>query len=415
MSKKTPPNDRLPLEDTGIAKSENGPVNKRWIVRIFLMVPLLFAVLFTGAVMGMYFQGAGLRAFFEVTGLEPGGGSSQKIAVPLTKVVSESDITALENGAIVALGKLVPEGGVSTIALPYGAGDARIAELHAPIGQWVRKGNVLATLDNRASLETSVQAAEAEVAVSEASLLQVQRSIEASRVENEAQLQRSITTAELAKADLERTRSLFERKVVTQAELDKAKAAADTADQDVVHKRATLKRYNDNDVMAQADVALAKRKLQSAQIALKTAQVNLEKSVVRAPYDGVILDVLVQPGERPSATTGIIEFGNTQRMTAELEIYQNQVGRLQIGDSVLLKAEALSQPLNGILTEVGVLVGRQSVISDDPAANTDARVVTAIVQLDENSSEIAASFTNLEVLGYLKRAGAQKAVAEAKP
>ncbi len=385
------------------------------LIRIALIIPLFFSVMFTGAVMGMYFQGAGLRAFFELTGLEPGGGSSEKIAVPLTKVVTESDITALENGAIVALGKLVPEGGVSTIALPFGAGDARISELHASIGQWASKGSVLATLDNRASLETSVQAAEAEVAVSEASLAQVQRSIEASRVENEAQLQRSITNADLARADLKRTRSLFERKVVTQAELDRAKATADTAEQDVVHKRATLKRYNNIDDMAQADVALAKRKLQSAQIALVTAQVNLEKSVVRAPFDGVILDVLVQPGERPSATTGIIEFGNTQRMTAELEVYQNQVGRLQIGDNVLLKAEALSKPLNGVLSEVGVLVGRQNVMSDDPAANTDARVVKAIVQLDENSSEIAASFTNLEVLGYLKRAGSQKAVAEAKP
>ncbi|KZL26712.1 Multidrug resistance protein MdtN [Pseudovibrio sp. Ad37] len=262
---------------------------------------------------------------------------------------------------------------------------------------------MLASLDNRPSLEASVEAAKAEIAVSEASLRQVQLSITASQVENEADLNRSKTNADLAQAELERTKSLFARKVVTQAQLDRAEAEAESALLDVARKVATLQRYSGSADIFQADVELAKRKLHSAAIALRTAEVNLEKSVVRAPFDGAVLDLLVQPGERPSSA-GLIEFGNTREMTAEMEIYQNQIGRLNIGDAVILWAEALTQELRGTLTEIGLIVGRQNIISVDPAANTDARVVTVVVTLDETSSELAANLTNLEILGYFQPA-----------
>ncbi|SDR47635.1 HlyD family efflux transporter periplasmic adaptor subunit [Pseudovibrio sp. Tun.PSC04-5.I4] len=393
------PNTNLPLEDTGIA-STSGTVKKGLpFKRIILFIPLFFAIMFTGGVMGMYFQPAGLRIFYQMTGLVPGGGSDQKIAVPLNTTVTESDIKALKAGAVVALGKLVPRNGVSTIALPFGASDARIAELPVSVGDWVKKGTILATLDNRPSLEASVEATKAEIAVSEASLRQVQLSIQASRVENEAELNRSKTNAVLAQAELSRTQSLFTRKVTTQAQLDRVKAEAQSAVLDVARKQATLNRYSNVTGVSQADVELAMRKLHSAKVALRTAEVNLEKSVVRAPFDGTVLDVLVQPGERPSSS-GTIEFGNTREMTAELEIYQNQIGRLELGEMVTLRAGALTHELRGKLTEIGLLVGRQNIISVDPAANTDARVVTVVVTLDETSSELAAKFTNLEILGY---------------
>ncbi|KZL13134.1 HlyD family efflux transporter periplasmic adaptor subunit [Pseudovibrio sp. Ad26] len=403
MTHHNAPNKDLPLEDTGISSISGNARKGLPFKRIILFVPVFIAIMFTGGVMGMYFQPAGLRLFYEMTGLEPGGGSNQKIAVPINTTVTEDDIKALEAGAVVALGKLIPRDGVSTIALPYGAGDARIAELPVSVGDWVETGTVLASLDNRPSLEASVEAAKAEIAVSEASLRQVQLSITASQVENEADLNRSKTNADLAQAELERTKSLFARKVVTQAQLDRAEAEAESALLDVARKVATLQRYSGSADISQADVELAKRKLHSAAIALRTAEVNLEKSVVRAPFDGTVLDLLVQPGERPSSA-GLIEFGNTREMTAEMEIYQNQIGRLNIGDAVILRAEALTQELRGTLTEIGLIVGRQNIISVDPAANTDARVVTVVVTLDETSSELAANLTNLEILGYFQPA-----------
>jgi hypothetical protein len=50
---------------------------------------------------------------------------------------------------------------------------------------------------------------------------------------------------------------------------------------------------------------------------------------------------------------------------------------------------------------VGLLVGRQNLVSDDTAANTDARVVELIVRLDPESSTRAAGLSNLEAVARI--------------
>jgi HlyD family secretion protein len=54
--------------------------------------------------------------------------------------------------------------------------------------------------------------------------------------------------------------------------------------------------------------------------------------------------------------------------------------------------------------EIGLQIGRQSLLTSDPAANTDARVVKVQVKLDDGSSKLASRFTNLEVYGYVTSA-----------
>lgn len=74
------------------------------------------------------------------------------------------------------------------------------------------------------------------------------------------------------------------------------------------------------------------------------------------------------------------------------------IGRVSIGDPVTISAEALAQPLSGTVHAIGLEIGRQSITSDDPAANTDARVVDVIIWLDAGSTARAANFTNLETV-----------------
>ena len=61
----------------------------------------------------------------------------------------------------------------------------------------------------------------------------------------------------------------------------------------------------------------------------------------------------------------------------------------------------MGQTLRGAVESIGLMVGRQGLISDDAAANTDARVVRVLVALDPASTEIAARYTNLEVVARI--------------
>jgi HlyD family secretion protein len=165
----------------------------------------------------------------------------------------------------------------------------------------------------------------------------------------------------------------------------------------VERAQATLSRYATGSDVVQADIAVAQANLDAARATLASAQQDLNRAYVRAPDQGQVLDINVRAGERPGAA-GIIDLGDTSQMMVEAEVYQTMIGRVTIGDPVTVSADALAQDLSGTVTAIGLEIGRQSITSNDPAANTDARVVDVIVTLDAASSTIAAAFTNLEAI-----------------
>lgn len=398
MSAETSNNDvPLPLTDNGMGTSNLAATPKVTSKSRLYLVPLFMLTLFTGAVIGMYFQPPGLRVFFNVTGLEPGAGATTPIAVAIQKVTSQEEIAVLSEGDVVALGRIIPRGDVIQVATPSGARDARIAEINVREGDRVNAGDVLAVLDNLPQLQSSVASAQANIGVREAILSQTRAAITASRDEARAGLERAEATAAAAQTDLDRTTSLFERGVATRADFNRVVTHANEAGRDVERNLATLSRYETGSETVQADIAVAQANLEAAQTDLARAQQDLERAYVRAPEAGMVLDINARVGERPS-NSGIIDLGDTTQMTVEAEVYQTMIGRVAIGDPVIVSAEALDGDLSGVVSAIGLEIGRQSITSSDPAANTDARVVDVIISLDAASSTLAQRFTNLKAV-----------------
>ncbi len=387
----------LPLAETGVSKTNPAIAPKASGRSRLFLIPLFMATLFTGAVIGMYFQPPGLKAFFSATGLQPGAGTSTPIAVAIQQVTTQEQVAVISEGDVVALGRIIPRGDVISVATPSGAGDARIAELRVSVGDQVALGDILAVLDNLPQLQSAVASAQAALRVREASLAQTRASNTASLAEAQASVDRAEATEKVAQSELARVTALFERGVTTRAELDQVIARANEAGRDVERALATLSRYATGSETVQADIAVAEANLGAAQAELARSQQDLERAYVRAPERGTVLDINVRTGERPG-TAGIIDLGDTSQMTVEAEVYQTMIGRVTIGDPVVISAEALREDLSGVVSAIGLEIGRQSITSNDPAANTDARVVDVIVTLDPESSKIASPFTNLEAV-----------------
>jgi len=387
----------LPLADNGLEPSTAVPVSTVAGRSRLYLIPLFMLTLFTGAVIGMYFQPPGLRIFFNATGLEPGAGTGTPIAVAIQKVAAQEEIAVISEGDVLALGRIIPRGDVIQVATPSGAGDARIAEIRVAEGDQVKAGDVLAVLDNLPQLESNIASAQASINVREAVLLQTRAANAASRDEAKAAVDRAEATAAAAQSDLERTTSLFERGIVTRADFDQVIARANEAGRDVERNLATLSRYETGSESVQADIAVAQANLGAARADLARSEQDLERAYVRAPEQGMVLAVNARVGERPTSS-GIINLGDTSQMTVEAEVYQTMIGRVSIGDPVTVTAEALREELSGVVAAIGLEIGRQSMTSSDPAANTDARVVDVIIVLDEASSAAARRFTNLEAI-----------------
>lgn len=397
------PGEELPLDL--IKPSAKTPIShqdrkkrKRIFPRYFLLL-LIPLILFTGAVIGIYVQPPALRLFLRWTGLKPGGGTNNPIAVPVEeapgRLAKQSTIRS-----VVALGRLIPEGKVITISPPYGSGDARIEEIKTTIGSQVKRGDTLALLDNYGSLESAVLSAESNVALQKASLGQTRLAIASNLDEAKATLERAKSGAKLAAQDLNRQQDLYKKGASVQAELDQAVAVASQAQRDVTKAQASVARYEAQIVDEQPDVVVAARKLDSAITDLNRARRDLARGIVTAPASGTILEIHARPGEKPGAK-GILEIGNIQHMTAELEVYQSEIAYVAVGQQVELIADALKTSFNGLVSEIGFSVERQTMMRDDPAANTDARVIKVKVNLDEESSRRASRFTNLEVTGRI--------------
>jgi HlyD family secretion protein len=141
--------------------------------------------------------------------------------------------------------KLSPEIGGLVVSLPYSE------------GQRVRRGDALLRLDDQ------VHRAESEVA---------RKDLLAATAERE----RACLSAELAARERERIRRLAEEAVASRDQLDQAatRAEADAA-------------------ACQAAGAAVER----AEAALARAQTLLEKTVLRAPFDGVVAEVTTELGE----------------------------------------------------------------------------------------------------------------------
>ena len=409
---------RLPLEivqrqSEAISRKGQDPIWRR-LWRIVSFVPLVMLIVATGGFIGLYFQPPGLQKLMLLLHLEPGGGTSHPIAVPVGRDESASNnkkaarldqqepFAPASPGMIVGLGKLLPEGDVTNIAPPFGAGDARITTFKVKEGDRVEKGAVLAVLDNERGLLSAVEAARANAAAREASLRQMRASTLASRDEARATMARAESAVVSARRDLDRVRELRAKGFAADATYDPKLAAFDQAVQDVAKARATLQRYEFESIDKQLDVQVAARTLDSANADLERAKADLDKAYVLAPSSGTVLTIHLRAGEKPGSA-GIMNFGNIDVMTAEIEIYQSQIGFVDIGAAVSVSADALSAPLNGSVTRIGLEVARQTVTDTSPAANTDARTVKVYVTLEPASVEIARRYTNLQVTARIAR------------
>ncbi len=378
--------------------------NRSWFwsfFRIARFVPLVMLTMMIGGLIALYFQPPGIRFAMRVLGLEPGGGTSHPIAVPAGAARPPAEAAAARQPAFVAgLGRILPEGEVVTIAPPFGAGDARIARLNVAEGDVVAQGAVLAVLDNERQLLAALESARATVGSREASLAQTRAAIAASRDEASAALARAEATAANAGRELDRVEELRRRGYAADQSYEQRRTVREEATREVERLRATLSRYG-GDLDAQPDVVVARRSLDAARADLARAEADVEKAYVRAPLAATVLSISVRPGEKPGAQ-GLMNIADIERMKAEVEIHQGQIGKIAVGATAEVTAEALPRPLAGTVTRIGLEVGRQTVTDPSPAASTDARVVKVHVALAPDSAALARRFTNLQVTARIR-------------
>ncbi|MEM7219587.1 MAG: HlyD family efflux transporter periplasmic adaptor subunit [Pseudomonadota bacterium] len=179
-------------------------------------------------------------------------------------------------------------------------------------------------------------------------------------------------------------------------------AEARRATVELDYAKKALRRQRDlrqTSVASVAQLEEAERDVAVWQAELNAARERRARAQITAPVDGQILLVNAREGERIGAL-GLLELGQTDAMYAVAEVYETDISRVAVGQSVTIKSASLSEPLGGKVERVGRLVGKNDALDLDPVARRDARVIEVFVLLEQ--PERVAGLTNLQVTAIIE-------------
>lgn len=127
---------------------------------------------------------------------------------------------------------------------------------------------------------------------------------------------------------------------------------------------------------------------------LALAEARAENATLRAPIAGRVLKIRRRPGERVGDGP-IITMGDTSEMHAVAEVYETDIGRVRVGQRATISSPALGAPIQGKVARIGNMIFKNDVLSVDPAARIDARVVEVRILLEDGAR--VANLSNLSV------------------
>ncbi|MBL8266139.1 HlyD family efflux transporter periplasmic adaptor subunit [Steroidobacter sp.] len=305
----------------------------------------------------------------------------------LARFIDKSDATAVSTtnegprrNSITAPGRVQPLDGVIDIAAPsFEAGHAIVTELLVKRGDWVKQGQVLATLRGRAELEAALAVRERKLAVAKARLAALKAGGKADDVDAlRAEVLSDETSLAYVEAETQRVKKLQQDRMVSLATLEAQESRLAVATQALQAKRARLSSLS---TVRPADLAVADAECRAAESEVQEIRSRLEATVVRAPADGRILQVHAHPGQSVG-TAGVLSFGRTSEMFVAAEVMEEDIGRARVGQKVTITGDALPEAVSGTVDDIGYLVGARETFRNDPTAFIDSRVVQVRVRAD---------------------------------
>ena len=193
-----------------------------------------------------------------------------------------------------------------------------VGELHVDFSSIVKRGQILARIE-ASSFETRVREEEAGVAIAEANLL-LQQAIG-------DRAQANLHKAEL---DLQRAEALITKGATAQSNVDAARAAQLSAAADVA--------------IAKAQVLNAQATLAQHKATLDSARIDLERTFIRSPIDGVVIERAVETGQTVAASLSAPKLFTLAEDLSHVQILaqvdEADIGQVARGNAVTFKVDA---------------------------------------------------------------------------
>ena len=239
----------------------------------------------------------------------------------------------------------------------------QITDVMVDFNDHVKKGEVLATID-ASTYQAQIEQGSAQIASAQASLRQAQAGL------RNAQL------------DYNRKADLGRQQLVSKSDVDLARASLE---------------------QAQAQVNSAQAQIRQQTASTQTTRVNLQRTVIRSPVDGVVLTRTIEPGQTVAASLSAPELftiaEDLAKMKIELAVDESDIGQVKVGQAVNFTADAFpDRQFKGVVDQVRL------------SATTTSNVVTypVVVTVDNGDGTLLPGLTVNAEIEVSKRAGVLK-------
>ncbi|MGB6190944.1 MAG: efflux RND transporter periplasmic adaptor subunit [Terracidiphilus sp.] len=296
----------------------------------------------------------------------------------MTAKLVRQDLTTVVSGT----GQIIPKTYVNLGATAMG----RITHLYVKEGDHVKKGQLVATVENVAQ-EASVAGQAAAISAAKTDIA----SYIAAEKTAEANVEHAQADLEQKKLDWDRAQGLYKAGIMAKQDYDAKKAAYDTDVASVAQAVAGLNQ-------AKAQTASARGHLETQQATLRANQNALELTKAIAPFDGIVTNQPVREGE-----TVVVGIQNTEGstfmtiadmsvVTAEVKVDETDIVNVRLGQPADVTVDAIpGKVFKGHVTLVGdqALLRSTGVATSQSTTGTEeAKDFKVVVTLDSPSDEL---------------------------
>ena len=152
----------------------------------------------------------------------------------------------------------------------------------------------------------------------------------------------------------------------------------------------------DQNIGSEIQYLQAKTQYESLQSQVAQAEAQLAKSLIRAPFSGIIDDVMLEEGStvNPAAGTAVFRLVNLSDMYVEVNVPESYLPSVQVGKDVKIYLPVLGDSIETKVRQTGNYInpGNRSFSVEIPVPNKGGAVkpnLTAVVQINDYSKEEA--------------------------
>ncbi|MGA8089809.1 MAG: efflux RND transporter periplasmic adaptor subunit [Terracidiphilus sp.] len=296
----------------------------------------------------------------------------------LTAKIHRENLATIVSGT----GQIKPK----TYAVIGSTAEGRITHLYAKEGDHVKKGEVVAEVQN-VGQEAQVSGQQAAIDAAKTDIA----SYIAAEKTAEANVEHAQADLEQKKLDWDRAQSLYKAGIMAKQDYDAKKAAYDT---DMASLAQAVAGVN----QAKANTASARGHLGTQVATLRSYQNALSLTEATAPFDGVVTDEPVREGEtvvpgiQNSNGSTFMTIADMSIVTAEVKVDETDIVNIKTGQPAEVSVDAIpGKTFKGHVTLVGdqALLRSTGVATSQSTTGTEeAKDFKVVVTLDKPSDEL---------------------------